>query len=136
MRSSYLRLWLAFVLATAARVDAQTYPGTPVLTVLGPASCGVRLYAPGQVQTYCLYNNPPNPIQTDCNALDVIRPATGPSNVDSSHSCFIHDTNGIYEISWLVYQTAGSTVINYQIAQQFFPAVGVPPPTTSQSGTF
>lgn len=137
MRSPLLRLWLAFLLATAAQVQAQTFPGAPVLTVVGPASCGARLYAPGQVQTYCLYLNPPSAAQTVCNALDSILPSPPPpSQVDGTHSCFIHDPNGIYEITWLYFQPAGSSVITYQIAQQFFPAVGVPPPTTNQSGTF
>ena len=63
--------WLA-VLLFAALGWAQTYPEPPVVTVNGPLSCGVRVYAASQVQMYCFYLVPGQSPVTVCNQLDDI----------------------------------------------------------------
>ena len=125
-----LRLWLCSFMATAFPLGAQTYPGTPVLTTVGPLSCGMRMYAPGQVQTYCLYNNPPAPVSTVCNGLD------GFANlaIVPFKSCIMVDSNAnlLYEVMWALYIPVGAAgaapVVQYQIA---FEQLLCPPPTTN-----
>src|SRR5579872_5009477 len=81
---------------------------TPILTIVGPLSCGLRLYSPGQVQTYCFYTPPSAPPVTVCNALHEITPLSAGASlpVAGSQSCFATDPAGgnIYEVTWFVWQ--------------------------------
>ena len=132
MKSASL-LALALCITLAPVLQAQTYPGPPVLTVVGPLSCGIRIYSPGTVQTYCFWAPPGVAPTTLCNALDNI---TGNAPATSiSHSCFANTAQVNYEVTWLAYPATPGPAITYQIAQWLFPAVGIPPPQTTQVGT-
>ena len=118
-----VRLWLAASLATAFPW-AQT-PGTPVLTVVGSLSCGIRAFAPGQVQTYCFYNAPPAPVVTVCNSLDAL--ASG-SSLAIFKSCSLLDpaSNQAYQVLWEAQPNAAG--VQYQIVFETMPCA---PPTTT-----
>ena len=100
--------------------------GTPIYTTVGPLSCGLRLYSPGQVQEYCIYAPAGATPLTVCNAVHQITPvAVGASlPVAASQSCFATDVNAgqNYEVTWLVWEpivalppnSTGS--VQYQIA--------------------
>lgn len=101
-------------------VQAQT-----VTTQVGPMSCGLRLYSPGQIQTYCFYLKVGSPPQTICNSLDVVTPANSGPTVAAVKSCFgtvvdktvspITGTlNAITWMAWLPFDNTG--LITYQIA--------------------
>jgi hypothetical protein len=116
-------LWLAsaLVLGTTSLL-AQT-PGVPVLTVNGPLSCGVRLYGPNQVQTYCFYLAPPlSPQVLICNALDLVNSGTA-APVAVYKWCGTWDSGGsmVYNVSWFIIGTPSSGTIQYEIATSSYP---------------
>jgi hypothetical protein len=136
-RASLIAGMLLFL---AASLSAQ--PGGPILVNFGPLNCGLRLYQPGQVQTYCILNQPPTPVSTICNRLDTIFPANGgPPPVASTSGCFATDTAGgnIYEITWMVFAARPPTTagwITWQAVSTTQPctfnqATGVCPPTVN-----
>ena len=100
--------------------------GTPIYTNVGPLSCGLRLYSPGQVQEYCLYAPTGGTPVTVCNAIHQITPvAVGQTlPIAASQSCFATDPTAgqNYEVTWLVFEPivalpANSTgTVQYQIA--------------------
>lgn len=132
-----IRLWLAAqaIVAPGPPLLAQTYPTTPVLTVVpnSPISCGIRMYAPGQVQTYCFYNNPPAALVTLCNHLDALPSVAGDATIELTgfQSCGPIDRGGqmVYSIDWNLWVRA--SVTEYQITFQAMPCA---PPTTTNPG--
>lgn len=110
----------------AASLAAQSQP--IVFTAVGPLTCGMRLYTPQSVQTYCLLNSTG---ATLCNALDTILPSAA-----VNHACNLNDpaTPGLVDsISWLVYAAAPPNTtgaIRYQISSSVAPCSSAPNPVS------
>ncbi len=136
--------WLSGMLLCAASLSAQQVQPSLILTNAGPLSCGLRVYQPGQVQTYCQLNQPPAPVATLCNTLDTIIPMAAVPPVAGSQSCFatVPDaspviaggTGNVYEVTWLVYIAKPPTTsgyLAYQIAATTQPCTwAYAPPNT------
>lgn len=117
---------LALALLTGA--SAQTYPGTPIITIAGISpslSCGARLLSATQVQTYCFFLNPPAPAVLTCNHVDTIQPSSPPLTVlaQGFEACqatqlasMAPGTSGqVYWVDWMIWQPDPSGPVQYQI---------------------